>query len=372
MTNTNKDIKMRPSNLQRHSKITLVMFVALLLVMAIISGIMIYSYLLALVMGGILALLSYPIYKKLKLLRIYPRVAAGIVTVGVVSLVVVPISIFIFLAIKQGFVVANVLASNDDFSFQRLFDKISHWSLIDTAFGSAEAAQNQIREWLHGIGVAVAGATVTTVANAPQLFLQLALTMISYFFFLLDGPKFISWLGARIPLDVDVRKKVASSFNDTTISVIWATLAAAAVQAGIMFIAFLVLSVPAAFLAAAATFIFAWIPILGSTPVWLAGTLYLFLQGFYLKACLMLVFGVVTSVSDNFIRPLVLKGKTNMHPLVSLVAIFGGIGIFGIFGVFIGPIIAAVLISLLQIWPAIGKRFGIMASESSKLSSKNP
>ena len=46
--------------------------------------------------------------------------------------------------------------------------------------------------------------------------------------------------------------------------------------------------------------------------------------------------------------------------LVSLVAIFGGIEMFGIMGIFLGPILAAVLIALLQLWPAVGQRFGLL------------
>lgn len=364
MRNKEKEVVTRPSRGQPHSTITLVMFMALLLGMAALTGIMIYSYVLALVMGGILALLSYPIYRKLTLFRFPEKIAAGIATVGMVFLVVIPISFFVFLAVEQGVILVNELGSNEEFSFQTLIHRITHWSLIEKAFGSPAAAQQQIREWIQGIGTAVIGTTVTIVAITPQILLQIALALISYFFFLLDGKQFISWLANRIPLESDVRKKVATSFNETTISVIWATLATALVQAAIMFIAFLVLAVPAVFLAAAATFIFAWIPILGSAPVWLAGTLYLYLQGFYIKAILMIVFGLVTSVSDNLVRPLILNGKAKMHPLISLVAIFGGIGMFGIFGVFIGPIIAAILISLLQIWPAIAKRFGLMSSSS--------
>jgi predicted PurR-regulated permease PerM len=45
-----------------------------------------------------------------------------------------------------------------------------------------------------------------------------------------------------------------------------------------------------------------------------------------------------------------------MHPLVGLVAVFGGINMFGILGVFIGPILAAMLISLLKLWPQLRER----------------
>jgi predicted PurR-regulated permease PerM len=120
--------------------------------------------------------------------------------------------------------------------------------------------------------------------------------------------------------------------------------------------------VPMAILAAGATFVFAWIPILGSTPVWGIGTIYLYTQDSPGKAVAMLLLGFLTSVSDNLVRPWVLKGRGEMHPLVSLVAIFGGIEMFGIFGVFIGPVIAAALLALLDVWPSVGRRFGLLAS----------
>jgi predicted PurR-regulated permease PerM len=161
-------------------------------------------------------------------------------------------------------------------------------------------------------------------------------------------------------MDPDVRIQVLESFKNTAISVIWATLAAATAQSAVILVSFLILGVPAAFLAAGATFIFAWIPLVGSTPVWVAAVLYLFFEGMTWKAILMVVFGLITGLVDNFVRPMVLKGRSNMHPLVSLVAIFGGIGMFGIMGVFVGPILAAVLISLLQIWPEVGDRFGLL------------
>jgi predicted PurR-regulated permease PerM len=79
----------------------------------------------------------------------------------------------------------------------------------------------------------------------------------------------------------------------------------------------------------------------------------------------MLAIGFVTGISDNIARTWVLKGRGQMHPLVSLIAIFGGIRLFGIFGVFIGPILAALLISVLNIWPTMAERFGVLHGERS-------
>jgi predicted PurR-regulated permease PerM len=144
--------------------------------------------------------------------------------------------------------------------------------------------------------------------------------------------------------------------------VIWATLAAAAAQSAMMLLSYLTLGVPAASLAAGATFLFAWIPLVGSSPVWLAGAIYLYAHDAILKAILMVVFGLMAGIVDNVVRPMILRGRSKMHPLVSLVAIFGGIEMFGIMGIFLGPILAAVLIALLQLWPEIGQRFGLLPS----------
>jgi predicted PurR-regulated permease PerM len=118
--------------------------------------------------------------------------------------------------------------------------------------------------------------------------------------------------------------------------------------------------VPAAFLAAGATFLFAWIPLVGCSPVWLAGAIYLYAQDALLKAILMVVCGLMAGLVDNVVRPMILQGRSTMHPLVSLVAVFGGMERFGIMGILLGPILAAVLIALLQIWPEVAHRFGLL------------
>jgi predicted PurR-regulated permease PerM len=159
-----------------------------------------------------------------------------------------------------------------------------------------------------------------------------------------------------MPIEPDLRKKLAQTIKSTVNSVFLSTLAAASVQSFIIFVSFIVLSIPAAAFAAGTTFILAWIPILGSAPVWLTTTAYLYFDGSIGRATLMLIFGCIVGVSDNFVRPAILKGRENIHPLVSIISIFGGLAMFGIMGLFIGPVIATLMIALLQVWASIAKR----------------
>lgn len=324
---------------------------------------MVSPYVMAVIMGGILALLSYPVYRELRKRRVSPNIAATLVTLGVVLLVIVPISAFAILAIKQAIVVGEKIATNDNFTVRAIFDRLAAVTPIEAVIGSPEQLERQARGWIQGAGKTATAMVLAVAANVPNLLLQLALATLACFFFLLDGKTFLGWMRDKVPLDQDVRANVVSSFQNTAVSIIWATLAAATAQAVAMLLGFWALGVPAAFLAAGATFIFAWIPVVGSVPVWIAGAVYLYTQGSVPKAIIMVAVGLFIGVIDNFVRPIVLKGRGNMHPLVSLVAIFGGVGLFGMIGVFIGPILAAIAISLLQAWPSVARRFGLMTRD---------
>lgn len=342
-------------------------FLSVLLLAIGVALYMIAPYLISLVMGSILALLARPLQRRLEARKVGPTLAASLVTVCVVLLVVGPLLSFSAVAIRQAVAFANYLSKIDPQVFRDGFAALAQKLPISDDFLLEHLGdlQSQLQEGLRNAGAAVAASLLGAAKNIPAGALQIALACLACFFFLLDGPRFVQWLQSKIPLDSDVRDRLAASFKDTAISVVWASMAAAGTQAAIMWLAYLVLGIPAAFLAGGATFVFAWIPILGSTPVWIAGGIFLAIKGFYVKVAIMIAFGVVTGLVDNFVRPLVLKGRGEMHPLVSLVAIFGGLQMFGFFGVFFGPIVAAVVITLLQVWPIVGRRWGLQVGSGS-------
>ena len=70
-------------------------------------------------------------------------------------------------------------------------------------------------------------------------------------------------------------------------------------------------------------------------------TLYLFATGHPGGGIVMGVAGVLIGLSDNIVRPWAQGSQDNMHPLVALLAIFGGLEVLGFSGVFIGPVVAA-------------------------------
>lgn len=345
------------------NKLTFIVFVTIFLFFLVLSFWMVKPYVLSILMGAILAILSLPLHHKLMERGIGRRTSALLVTIILIVAVIGPIASVTFMAIEQGVEFTQKIAREGGFNVNAMIDRVASWGPVSSLIGSPEDLKETISAQLQTIGAAVSSTLLAVLSGLPDKILQGVLALLAAYFFLADGGRFIRWLNDKLPLDRDVRGHLYGAFQETTISTIWATLAAAASQALVMYIAFLVLGLNGKFLAAAATFFFAWIPFIGSTPVWAAGAIILATQDAYVRMVLMLGFGAFCGIVDNIVRPWVLKGRGGLHPLVSLVAIFGAIQMFGLFGVFFGPILVAVLLSLFQVWPVVAKRFNLIQEQ---------
>ncbi len=348
---------------RRTSRAPALAFICALALLLFLVTKMILPYLMALVMGQILALIAQKPYRLLLRRGFSAYFAGSIVAVAMVFLIIAPLVGFTIVAARQAITLGQWIASADHTGLIDVLSNLLHSTPVQALVGEEFDLIHAIREQASSIGAQVSFMILELAKGAPTGILQLFLSALAGFYLLVDGERFARWVAGKLPFDHVLRRQVLDSFRDTAISVVWASMIAASAQAALMTIGFAVLKVPGAFLAGGATFIFAWIPLLGSMPVLAAGLIYLAVQGAYTKLVLMLIIGGIAGIADNFVRPMVLGGRGEMHPMVSLVAIFGGINMFGIFGVFVGPILAAVLITLLQIWPIVGREAGLKFSE---------
>lgn len=316
-------------------------------------------YLLSLLLGGTLAMLAFPTYEWLQRRRLGPRLAAGLLTGLLLLVVIAPLTGFTITAVKQGVAVSRDLGEIKEFSPKALTRALSRWQLVSLVLGGPAEVTAKLTGAIQGSGKFAAAAIVRLGKGIPEFLLQLMLGMIAFFFFLLNGVQFMEWLLGLGIFDRTMQGQLVKAFRDATISAVAGGFAAAASQAVLICAGYLVLGIPGAFLAGGLTFIFSWVPVLGTVPAVLAGLLYLYVNGTSLAMALLAVIGLLAAVVDNLVQPLVMKGKSGMHPLVGLVAIVSGIQMFGIMGVFVGPILVAMLLSLLRIWPVIKIGLGI-------------
>ena len=57
--------------------------------------------------------------------------------------------------------------------------------------------------------------------------------------------------------------------------------------------------------------------------------------------------GGIVSTIDNLIKPMVLHGQSNLHPLLALMSVLGGVKALGPVGILVGPMLVAFIHALL-------------------------
>lgn len=89
---------------------------------------------------------------------------------------------------------------------------------------------------------------------------------------------------------------------------------------------------------------------LGPSPVLIPSVVWLYWSGQTLWGTVLLAWTIVASVADNFIRPFLIKKGADQPLIIIFAGVIGGLIAFGVIGLFIGPVVLAVIYTLLQAW----------------------
>ncbi len=101
-------------------------------------------------------------------------------------------------------------------------------------------------------------------------------------------------------------------------------------------------------------FLLSAIPGLGAPLIWLPAAIYLIATGSVGAGIALIAWGaIVVGLVDNLLRPMIVGQGARLPDVVVLVSILGGIATFGAPGILLGPVIAAMLDTLLEIYRRI-------------------
>lgn len=177
-----------------------------------------------------------------------------------------------------------------------------------------------------------------------------AVMIISLYYFLADGPAMVRTIMRLSPLDDRYEAQLVAEFGKVSRAVVVATLLSAFVQGLLASVGYFLCGFENLFLLTVMTMLFAMIPFVGAASVWGACSLWLFYFDNNMGAAIGLaIYGVlVVSMVDNLIKPMILHGQSNLHPLLALLSVLGGAKALGPIGIFIGPMVVAFLQALLN------------------------
>jgi len=173
------------------------------------------------------------------------------------------------------------------------------------------------------------------------------LTFLILFFVFRDGETTVENVISVLPMSRDHAVRLLTGIRDSVVANLYGILAVGLTQGLLTGAAFAVVGVPSPLLLGLFTAVCSLVPIVGTMLVWLPAAIYMMATGHLWKGIVLILWGsVVVGTIDNIIRPLVIGSKVELHPLLLLFALLGGVQVFGFIGIFIGPVILSVIAAL--------------------------
>jgi predicted PurR-regulated permease PerM len=310
-------------------------------------------FLKAIVFSAILVIICYPLHTRI-LHWIRNRNAAAAVTTSILLLMITSVSIFLGRALIAGLQGIYESLTGSDAGKERLsvfvvrrVDQavawLSHYFPI-----SVPNLQSTILNQVENAVSTLLTITSELVGSVSALGLNSFITTFVLFFFFRDGRSILRRVGVMLPLKPDQARRLFTRVKDTLDAIVYGTLAMAAIQGTLTGLAFWILGLSSPVVWGLVATLLAVLPVVGTACVWGPAAALLFFNGHWIKAVILVVWGLaVVHPVDNILRPYLIGSRVKLSVLYVFFAVVGGLKAFGLLGLFIGPLILAVTAALL-------------------------
>ena len=205
--------------------------------------------------------------------------------------------------------------------------------------GIAEAARSAAQ--------LIASRALVVGQNVLSAVAQTALMLYLLFFFLRDGEHMLAAVADAMPMGPGRQQALFTRFATVTRATLKGTLLVGAAQGVLGGILFAVLGLRAPIFWGVIMTMLSVVPLLGPALVWAPAALLLIATGSVTKGVVLLAGGaLVVGTADNILRPLLVGRETRMPDYIVLLSTLGGLSVFGIAGFVAGPVLAALFLSV--------------------------
>lgn len=354
------------------------------LVVSLLLGAMLYvlylifqPFISSLLWAGVLVTLTYPLYRRL--LNQWPQrsdIVSLLMCIGLTLLLVLPATLLLLILFKdlaEGAQSLSASLQHTDYrtmiSFdhpifqqpliQKIMNLLGHyvdWESIDLRAGALNGLQK--------LSQFMVERSRGFFSAFSSFFFVLAMVEVNMFFLFRDGHRFVNFVKHLIPIPTETKEMLLQRMREVIRASMYGSVGTAAVQGVVGGLGFLALGVPSAVFWSVIMMIMGFLPLAGPFLVWAPAAVYLLVKGSWIKALLLVVWGIfVVGTIDNILRPLLIRSvsskENQLNTLVLFLSVLGGIRIFGFLGIVLAPLLIVLFLTLLEILSsALGSQEG--------------
>ncbi|MEM7571599.1 MAG: AI-2E family transporter [Bacteroidota bacterium] len=321
---------------------------------------LIEDYVITVFWAGVLALIFYGPYGWLVKHLKRRSLSAAVMSMLIFLFVIVPLGLLSLALVNQGKDLVTSINSGE-LDVYVVFDYVNERiPQVEEYLSEWGMSVEQIREQASNAAVTVSqtlGSRVFSFTGSIfNFFIQFTLMLYLLFFFLRDGRPLVRTIVNTIPMGNVRERELVQRFASVARATLKGTLVVAVVQGSIGGLLFSIVGIPGALLWGVAMTFLALLPVGGSAIVWFPAAIILLAQGDIWEGVLVLIVGsLIIGLVDNILRPILVGRDTQMPDYLVLLSTLGGITLFGISGFILGPVVAALFIT---VWEMMGKEYG--------------
>ena len=198
--------------------------------------------------------------------------------------------------------------------------------------------------------------TLASLTRGTATFLlSLFIMLYSMFFFLRDGRGMLAKILYYVPLKSEDELRMVGKFVTVTKATLKGSLVIGIVQGAMAGAAFAVIGIQGAAFWGTVMAVLSIIPGIGTALIWIPTAIWLYFNGQVSAAIGLTLWctAIVGSV-DNVLRPRLVGRDTQMSDLLIMLSTLGGLLLFGATGLVVGPIMAALFVT---VWEIYGQSF---------------
>lgn len=317
----------------------------ILLFLLVLSFFIIKPILFSIIYGIILAFIFTPINKFLNKKIKSKTISAGLICLFLIVMIVIPFWFLTPILIEQSF---KLFLATQNLDLVTPMKKIFPSIFASDAFSNEVG--NVIQSFITKTTQSITNGFSDLILNFPLLLLQLFVAFFVLYYILKDSDELVEYIQSLSPFSKEIDKKIRDYTINITRSVIYGQIIVGIFQGIISGVGFFIFKVPNALLLTFIAIIASIIPILGPFIVWIPVVLYLIISENTSAALGVLIFGLIASTVDNFLRPLIVSRRTKLNSSIILIGMIGGFLLVGMLGFILGPLILAYLLIILEIY----------------------
>ncbi len=331
----------------------------LLVLLILLIGAFIYTvkmFVLPVLLAAIFSALFYPLFRWLnKLFRGRKTLSSVITCLLLLLLLLVPVYMIANMVALEAIdlyqssetKVKEIIAQGEDGLLGKVKNLIPERMLEKADINWQESLANIAKT----IGTVLADVINKTSKSTFQLVMNLFIVLFTMFYFFQDGAGVVERIKYLSPLDDKHEDRLIARFLSVSRATIRGSLFLGLIQGILGGITLWIFGVKSVVLWTVVMVILSVIPMVGGWLVMYPVAIVKLLVGdFWQAGAIFLITILIIGNVDNLLRPRLVGKDAKMHDLMIFFSTIGGIAAFGVMGFVIGPVIAALMLTILDIY----------------------